>query len=361
MENTNGSAPLQADFLDLRHTLAEVAGSRFTLLLASCMTLFTLSRAAALYRLSSEMGLYWCVPGGLLTLLCLFCAVVLWMLYAQGRNGFLKPGLIKALRALPIAETVLAVMACLLMAAVLIVVIFSNTTVLSSLSQLSAELDGTFFRFSEYALARLGAFGMQIVTGITVAAAVLLLFCTLRYCMLTSFLKALSAMESHNAARRTCLGFVSTASLVMGVLALGAGALMLSHNPFAAASMLLYALTLFCGGLLLCKLARELNFLYTYYSKLNRAAQKRAAGIRAQEEALKNAPLMLPATDKTPEEVDDIPAAADAPAVIHAQAPAEEPPEAPAEEGEAAPDQEPDEAPAEEPAAEAQQNETLDV
>ncbi|MDD4076174.1 MAG: hypothetical protein PHC80_08765 [Eubacteriales bacterium] len=330
MENTNGSTPLQADFLDLRHMLSEVAGSVFTLLLACFLTLFTFSRAAALYELYGEAGLYWSIPGALMTLLCLFACVVLWLLYAQGRKGFLKPGLIRAARALPIAEAVVAVMACLLMAAVLIVVLFSNSTVLASLHRIAASLSGGYFSVMARAATSLSALSIRAVTIVAVAAAVLMLFFTLRYCLLAGFLQRLSAMEKRNAAQRSPAGFVAILSLVMGALALATAAWMYPH-PLPALCMLLYGATLFCAGLLLCKLKRELDFLYTYYAKLNRAAQRRAAGIKAQEEALKNAPLMLPSTEKTPEEVDDIPPAADAPAVIHAQAPDEAAAASPAE------------------------------
>ncbi len=360
MENTSGSAPLQADFLDLRHMLSEVAGSVYTLLLACFLTLSTLARAAALFALYGEMGLYWSVPGALMTLLYLFASVVLWLLYARGRKGFFKAGLLRAVRALPIAETVVAVMASLLMAAVLIVVIFSNSTVVAGVEQLSATLSNTYFRVCASSLESLSKLPLRLITAIVIAAAVVLLLFTLRCCMLASFLKSLSGMEARNAARRSPIGFVAILSFVTGALALALGVWMFPH-PLPALCMLLYGATLFCAGLLLLKLSREIGFLYTYYAKLNRAAQRRAAGIKAQEEALKNAPLMLPATDKTPEEVDDLPPAADAPAVIHADAPADAPFDTAEDTPEEAPAAPLADAPAEPPEEAPQQSETLDV
>lgn len=322
-----GSINTQADFLDLRKTLAEQAGGVFSLICAIALTLYAAVRAAALALAGKQLGTFGLVFGGIWLLALLISAVGLWIMYFKGRGESFCDKAAKLVRVTPVIESVLGVLACIVAVAALIVVLFSNSMVSASLSQLSQELAGGYFTFTSRALAFLSNLTFSLIIAACVTAALIIGLLTLRYILLSAFIKKLCKMSEKNEPMKNGAGLSAFLSYFYGCMFALWGSAVCRTNLTAGLSLCLYGLALFCEGLLLHKTARELSFLNTYYAKLNRSVARRAQAIRAQKEALMNAPLAIPASteEEKHESIDDIPGGDEAPDVIVPPFPPEEP------------------------------------
>lgn len=325
MEQGKPSTPVERDFLDLRLSLAEIAGGAFTLVSAICASLFALSLAYALSARSAVAGPAGLAVWVLLLLLALCAALGLWLLYAKGRKGALCKTGLRLCRVLPIAEAVLCVLGAIAVAALLLVTLFSNSLLLSSLRQAAAGLQGSFFVFGAQLLAAASTWALELVVAAIVALCALFLLYALRVFLLCRFQKKLAGMEAENLPRKSPAGAAAIFSWIFALCFLALGAAAISVNTAGGLLALSFGLLLFANGLLLKKAAVELRFLHTYYAKLNRAVRRRAEAIRAQTEALMNAPLAIaaPEEDAPGASLPDIPSGEEAPDVIEAGAAAE--------------------------------------
>ncbi len=318
----NNAIPAERDFLDLRHTLCELAGSAFTLTLGVFLSLLLLIELFMLYAQREAISIVALSCWGLLLLFSLCACAGVWLLYFKARREQLSKAALRLMRAFPIAEAVLTVLCSIFIAAALIVVVFSGSMVQSGLSQLAESLAGTYFAFTQSTLAVLGKLEMTlIVTATSIIAAVQLLI-MLRALLLCSFLKRLCIMEKKNSPLKTDAGFLAVFSFIFGTLSALLGTNMAKVNLSAGLFVAVLGGTVFAAGLLLYRASLELRFLYTYYAKLNRAVKKRADAIRARKEALMNQPLAIPAPEETTVQGEvELPSAEDAPSVIEVPAP----------------------------------------
>lgn len=330
MEETR-SLPAQADFLDLRRTLAELAGGVFTLLCAAALTIYAVLRLSVLILEREQLGLSGLIGGGLGVMVTLLAVIGLWMLYFRGRGETLGAVPLKLMRVMPAVEAVLGVLGCIVMVAALVVILFSNNMVHASLSQASEALADGYFVYSSRALGFLSNLGFKLLIAISILAALLLALLTVRYILLSAFVKQLGKMREKNEPMKGCSGLLALLSYLYGCLFGMLGSSVCRVNLAAGLCICAYGLTLFCEGLLLHKTAAELKFLNTYYAKLNRAVKRRADAIRAQKEALMNAPLAIAASTEDESGLtgsdlpgDDLPGGDEAPDVIIPPAPQED-------------------------------------
>lgn len=333
MEQSN-TIPAERDFLDLRCTLTELASSAFMLTLCVFLSLFAASFLFVIYSQRVSISIAGLVSWGLSFLIVLLTCGGAWLLYAQAKKDkFIRPAL-RLMRVLPIVEAVFCVIACLFMAALLVVVLFSNSMLQAGIKQIAEALSGSYFSFAASVLGTLAKLTTGLITAATVTAAIALALITLRVFFLNGFLRKLLCMQEKNKPLNSLVGFVAFLSYLIACAIALIGTSAAKTNLSGGICLSLFGGTLFASGLMLHKSAIELRFLCTYYAKLNRAVKKRADAIRAQKEALMNAPLAIPApenapTDAAQAEGESLPSAADAPDVIVVPEPDIQAPEAP--------------------------------
>ncbi len=320
MEQSN-MLPSQTDFLDLKRTLTELFSGPIALTFAIFTSLFALSFVGVLLSVRSSISIIGLAAVFLPLLLSLCSTLGLWLIFfAAKKEKLCRTGLLLS-RVLPVAGAIFSIMLCIGMAAVLIVVLFSNSMVNASMAKISETLSGSYFSFSEYAFMLLSRLPISIITIAAVLMALFTALIALRCLTLCSFQKQLCIMAEKNQPKKGGAGFVAFLCYLLGCAFTLIGGVAAKHNLSGGICIALYGGTLFTEGLILHKTSIELNFLCTYYSKLNRSVKKRADAIRAQKEALMNAPLAISAPESENALVADIPSAADAPDVIVPPAP----------------------------------------